>query len=91
MGAITAIAAAAGALTLPLAVPIGLWALGFGARGIAAGSAAAAWMSSYGGAVAAGSALSIAQSVGAVGLSSAAVAGLSALGGAVAAGISRLV
>ena len=43
--------------------------VGFTAAGITAGSTAAAFMSSYGGSVAAGSACAVLQSIGAVGLS----------------------
>lgn len=57
------------AVLAPIAVPIAVGALGFGAGGIIAGTPAAAIMASYGGAVTAGSACAIMQSIGAAGLS----------------------
>ncbi|KAL2628931.1 hypothetical protein R1flu_013617 [Riccia fluitans] len=51
----------------PVAVPAVVASLGFGSAGIAVGSWAASFMVSYGGAVAAGSACAIIQSIGALG------------------------
>ncbi|CEP03130.1 hypothetical protein PBRA_009348 [Plasmodiophora brassicae] len=62
-------------------------AAGFGQGGIVAGSAAAGFMSSYGGAVSAGSLCAVLQSAGAVGLS----AGLSSASAAVAASVGLVV
>ncbi|XP_060607237.1 interferon alpha-inducible protein 27-like protein 2B [Ruditapes philippinarum] len=66
--------AVAGGVVSTLGVPAALGALGFTSAGIAAGSAAAAWMSSYGGAVASGSLLAVCQSIGAAGLGAAGTA-----------------
>lgn len=52
------------AVAVPLAIPAIVGFLGFGATGIAAGSTAAGIMASYGGAVTAGSACAIMQSIG---------------------------
>ncbi|NXC43161.1 IFI27 protein, partial [Penelope pileata] len=61
-------------------IPVGIWAMGFTAAGIAAGSVAAKMMSAAaianGGGVAAGSTVAVLQSVGAVGLPLAAKVGL---------------
>ncbi|KAG6556774.1 hypothetical protein Mapa_001720 [Marchantia paleacea] len=51
----------------PIAVPAVVAALGFTSAGIAAGSAAAGFMASYGGAVSAGSVCAVLQSIGATG------------------------
>ncbi|KAG0380332.1 hypothetical protein BGX24_008898 [Mortierella sp. AD032] len=58
-----------GAIAAPVAVPLVVGAMGFGAGGIVAGSWAASIMASYGGAVASGSVCAVLQSVGVVGLS----------------------
>ena len=58
----------------PFAVPAALGVVGFTSVGIAAGSYAASFMATYGGAVAAGSACAVAQSVGAAGIGTAATA-----------------
>lgn len=77
----------AGAITTavlaPIAVPVAVGALGFGAGGIVAGTPAAAIMASYGGAVTAGSACAIMQSIGAVGLSATGALISGAVGGVV--------
>lgn len=65
------IAVTAGAVFTPIIVPGVVTAFGFGSAGIAAGSPAAAFMASYGGAVPAGSACAVLQSIGAAGLSAA--------------------
>lgn len=87
----TAKEAATGA-AIGAGVGVGFWglampvanAIGFGANGIAAGSAAASWMSAAavanGGGVAAGSAVSVLQSIGAVGLATPIGLGLVATG-----------
>ncbi|KAJ8317905.1 hypothetical protein KUTeg_002996 [Tegillarca granosa] len=67
----------------PIAVPVAVGALGFGAGGIVAGTPAAAIMASYGGAVTAGSACAIMQSIGAVGLSATGALISGAVGGVV--------
>ncbi|XP_067656160.1 RNA ligase 1-like [Haliotis asinina] len=76
-----------GAVALPVAIPVALSAVGFGAGGIVAGSLAARAMSvaavANGGGVAAGSLVAVCQSVGAVGLSASATAAASSAGVAV--------
>merc|ERR1711902_12252 len=66
----------------PVVVPAALGAAGFTSAGIAAGSAGASMMSTYGGAVGTGSVLATAQSIGAAGLGTAGtvVAGASGYG-----------
>ncbi|OXA63147.1 uncharacterized protein LOC110849994 [Folsomia candida] len=59
--------AAAATFAVPLLGAAGLMAAGFGTSGIVAGSLAAAWQSTMGGIVAAGSAFSTFQSIGATG------------------------
>lgn len=54
-------------LVIPLAFPMVVTAVGFGAGGIVAGSPAALFMASYGGAVAPGSLCAVLQSIGATG------------------------
>ncbi|XP_069122070.1 uncharacterized protein [Argopecten irradians] len=76
-------AGAAAFVAAPVVVPAALGAVGFSAAGTAAGSAGAALMSTYGGSIAAGSAVSVMQSVGAAGIG---VAG-KAVAGTVAAGV----
>ncbi|KAF9197560.1 hypothetical protein BGZ49_001947, partial [Haplosporangium sp. Z 27] len=56
------------ALSAPAIFVSGIGALGFGPKGIVAGSLAAAWMKSYKGAIPAGSLISVLQSVGVSGL-----------------------
>jgi len=70
----------AGFVAAPFVVTAGVAALGFTATGIAAGSAAATIMSSYGGAVGAGSMCAVLQSIGAAGLSAAGTAVASTVG-----------
>ncbi|XP_069122071.1 uncharacterized protein [Argopecten irradians] len=81
--ALAAGAGAAAVVAAPVVVPAALGAVGFSAAGTAAGSAGAALMSTYGGSIAAGSAVSVMQSVGAAGIG---VAG-KAVAGTVAAGV----
>ncbi|RUS33375.1 hypothetical protein BC938DRAFT_471974 [Jimgerdemannia flammicorona] len=54
-------------IAVPYVAPLLVTFLGFGAGGIVAGTAAASFMSSYGGAVAAGGVIAILQSIGALG------------------------
>lgn len=75
--------AVVGAVALPLAIPAAVGALGFGSGGIVAGSWAASFMASYGGAVSAGSACAVLQSIGAAGLAGTGIA-TAAAGGAAA-------
>ncbi|KAL3687016.1 hypothetical protein R1sor_013325 [Riccia sorocarpa] len=75
-------------LAAPVVVPAVVTGLGFTSGGIAAGSWAASFMASYGGAVGAGSACAVMQSIGAVGTFAgstiaAAVGGALTAGGAV--------
>lgn len=63
----TAVVAGA-AISLPVVIPLAVGAAGFGAGGIVAGSWAASFMATYGGAVGVGSACATLQSVGVVGL-----------------------
>lgn len=76
--------AVVGAVALPLAIPAAVGALGFGSGGIIAGSWAASFMASYGGAVTAGSACAVLQSIGAAGLAGTGIA--TAVAGGAAAG-----
>ena len=82
-------AGVAAALAGPIIVVSLVGALGFGASGIAAGSAAAGLMSAQataaGGAIAAGSTVAVFQSIGAAGLGVAGTAAASAVSGSVAA------
>ena len=80
-----------------LAVPAVLGAVGFGAAGVAGGSAAAAWQAGFGGAVQAGSLFAGCQSLamggavaGTVGSVGSAAAGIGAAAGAIGKGISWL-
>ncbi|RUP49673.1 hypothetical protein BC936DRAFT_141838 [Jimgerdemannia flammicorona] len=57
-------------IAAPYVAPLLVTFLGFGAGGIVAGTAAASFMSSYGGAVAAGGVIAILQSIGALGSNS---------------------
>jgi Interferon-induced 6-16 family len=68
------------ALLMPVAATAAITQAGFTATVIAANSAGAALMSSYGGAVTAGSLFAVLQSVGAAGLSSVSTAALSVAG-----------
>jgi len=63
------------------AAPVVVAGLGFGASGIAAGSTAAWMMSTYGGYVATGSAVAVAQSIGAAGMGAVANCVAAAAGG----------
>jgi len=80
----TASGAASGA-AVTLGTQAGVHVIGFGAAGIAKGSAAAYWMSMYGGTVCSGSSVAILQSIGAAGLGSATLP-LLAVGAAAGAG-----
>ncbi|XP_021351279.1 interferon alpha-inducible protein 27-like protein 1 [Mizuhopecten yessoensis] len=71
------IGVAGGIVAVPFVVSAGLGVLGFSTAGTAAGSIGAAFMSSYGGSIAAGSAVSVMQSAGAAGVGVA----IKALGG----------
>lgn len=91
-----AVGAGIGAAFWGVAMPAANF-IGFGANGIAAGSTAAAWMSSAavanGGGVAAGSAVATMQSIGAVGLATPVGLGLVAAGvvvGGAAIGVKKL-
>jgi len=73
-------------IAAPVVIPAAVTALGFSSTGIVAGTVAATIMSSSGGAVAAGSACAVMQSIGATGAISAAVAATAAGTGAVVGG-----
>ncbi|KAI8905382.1 hypothetical protein DFJ77DRAFT_479296 [Powellomyces hirtus] len=75
----------AGAVALPWAIPAVVTALGFGLGGIGPGTLATSIMASYGGAVTAGSACAVMQSIGAAGLSAGVTAAAAGAGGATAA------
>ncbi|KAL3680709.1 hypothetical protein R1sor_023665 [Riccia sorocarpa] len=72
-------------LAAPVVVPAVVTSLGFTGAGIAVGSWGASFMASYGGAVAAGSACAVMQSIGAVGTFAGSTM-VAATGGAIAAG-----
>jgi len=72
-----------GVVAAPVVVPAAVTMLGFTPAGIAAGSWAATFMSSYGGYVTAGSACALLQSTGAAGLGVAGTVISSAAGGVV--------
>mmetsp|Transcript_24560 Transcript_24560/g.58386 ORF Transcript_24560/g.58386 Transcript_24560/m.58386 type:complete len:98 (+) Transcript_24560:57-350(+) len=80
------VAGVAGAVLVPVAAVWMVSAAGFGSAGIVASSWAAKWMSAQalanGGAIAAGSQISILQSIGAAGLPFTAKAVLGLIGGA---------
>ena len=77
-------AAIGGGILAVTAVPMALAAAGFGASGVAAGSAAAAWQASIGN-VAAGSFFAACQSAGAAGMAASTIAGVGAAGAAIGA------
>jgi hypothetical protein len=60
-----------GAIAAPITVGIALPLLGFGSIGISAGSTAAAWMATYGGAVPAGGIIATCTSIGMAGFGTA--------------------
>ena len=79
-------AAIGGGILAVTAVPLALAAAGFGAAGVAAGSAASAWQVSIGN-VAAGSFFAACQSAGAAGMAASTTVGVGAAGAAVGAGL----
>ncbi|KAG0183607.1 hypothetical protein DFQ28_002947 [Apophysomyces sp. BC1034] len=72
----------AGVLLAPYVATAGLNAIGFTANGVAGGSPAAGWMSTYGGSIPAGSAYASLQSAGALGTGSALTQSMAFVGGA---------
>ncbi|KAL0079422.1 hypothetical protein F4703DRAFT_1874453 [Phycomyces blakesleeanus] len=80
--AIGAAGAIAGGIVVPLAVAAPPLLLGFWPGGILAGTPAAAWMASFGGAVPAGSLLAAMQSLGALGLTAPIIPIAAAIGSA---------
>ncbi|KAG0000492.1 hypothetical protein BGZ65_004318 [Modicella reniformis] len=92
MGLLTlALALAGGAVAAPIAITGIIALVGFGAAGVAVGTPAAALMASYGGAVGAGSACAVLQSIGAAGLGTAGTAAAGTIGGAISGAIALLI
>lgn len=74
------LASAGAGIAAMVSAPLVIAAAGFGSGGIVAGSFAAWFMSTYGGAVSAGSLCALLQSAGAAGLAASTTAGIGAAG-----------
>lgn len=86
----TATAVVVGAAAAPLIPIVVLPILGFGTGGVGAGTAAAWWMSTYGGLIKAGSTISLLQSAGVVGTAVGTKIVLAGTGGALGAVLAKL-